>query len=228
MTTTDTENPTPMTAPSRSPSPAGPPPTPSTPGPRASALHKLYNDAIQHILKTCSYTNFAACFPTPATCVPGSVKLLHEQFTQKLGESMRKEFEEILLERNVVASLNELDRLIEDARRRRERDRERMGQGGEVLVPVPAHTLPARQLYISHLAPTLAEWERSMRERQEELGKENEEIMERVTQQRRDIQRLIGGLESVVEDLNGSVRALQPEQMEGLREEAREADQALR
>ena len=134
---------------------------------------------------------------------------------------MRKEFETILLERNVVMSLNELDRLCEDAKKRKS------SQEGEG-VPVPAHTLPARQLYISHLAPTLAEWEREMRERQEGLGRENEEIMERVAEQRRDIQRLIGGLESVVGDLNGSVRALQPEQMEGLREEAREVDGAMR
>ena len=131
---------------------------------------------------------------------------------------MRKEFETILLERNVVMSLNELDRLVEDAKKRKQE-----GEGS-----VPAHTLPARQLYISHLAPTLAEWEREMRERQEGLGRENEEIMERVAEQRRDIRRLIGGLESVVGDLNGSVRALQPEQMEGLREEAREVDGAMR
>ena len=137
---------------------------------------------------------------------------------------MRKEFETILLERNVVMSLNELDRLCEDAKKKKKLNASE-GEGG---VPVPAHTLPARQLYISHLAPTLAEWEREMRERQEGLGRENEEIMERVAEQRRDIQRLIGGLESVVGDLNGSVRALQPEQMEGLREEAREVDGAMR
>ncbi|KAI5370708.1 Putative nuclear MIS12/MIND complex subunit PMF1/Nnf1 protein [Septoria linicola] len=209
---------------SRSPSPIGPPPTPSAPGPRATALQKLYNDAINHVLKTCSYNNFAACFPTPARQVPGSVKLLHEQFTQKLGESMRKEFESILAERSVVLSLNELDRLIEDARRRKTQ----AAENGEESVPVPAHTLPARQLYISHLAPTLGEWDRTMRERQEALGQENEEIMERVQQQRQDIKKLIDGLEGVVKDLNGSVAALQPEQIEGLRAEAREADSSIR
>ncbi|CAK1354532.1 unnamed protein product [Cercospora beticola] len=209
---------------SRSPSPAGPPPTPSAPGPRATALQKLYNDAINHVLKTCSYTNFAACFPTPAREVPEAVKFLHEQFLHKFGDGLRKEFGLVLEDRNVVPSLNELDRLIEDARKRKAQATER----GESTAPVPAHTLPARQLYISHLAPTLGEWDRNMRERQEMLARENEEIMERVQQQRQDIKRLLDGLENVVNDLNGSVAALQPEQMEGLREEAREADSAMR
>ncbi|KAM3415607.1 Kinetochore-associated protein NNF1 [Cercospora zeina] len=209
---------------SRSPSPVGPPPTPSAPGPRATALQKLYNDAINHVLKTCSSTNFAACFPTPAREVPEAVKYLHEQFTQKFGESMRREFESILMRRNVVPSLNELDRLVEDARKRKAQAVER----GESTAPVPAHTLPARQLYISHLAPTLGEWDRTMRERQEMLGRENQEIMDRVQQQRQDIKRLLDGLENVVNDLNGSVAALQPEEMEGLRKETREADSATR
>ena len=106
---------------SRSPSPVPAPPVATAPGPRASALQKLYNDAIAHVLKTCSYHNFSACFPTPAAQVPGSLKLLHEQFTEELAKSMRREFDGILEDRHVVGSLNELDGLIEDARRRKDR-----------------------------------------------------------------------------------------------------------
>ncbi|KXS96201.1 hypothetical protein AC578_2818 [Pseudocercospora eumusae] len=215
----DLDNPSDPT--SRSPSPIEPPPTPSAPGPRATALQKLYHDAITHILKTCNYTNFSSCFPTPARQVPGSVKLLHEQFTEKLGESMRKEFDSILTERNVIPSLNELDRLIEDAKRRRHST-----AGTET--PVPAHTLPARQLYLSHLAPTLGRFSKDMNARQEMLSRENEEVMERIRQQRHDIQRLLDGLENVVRDLNGSVEAMKPEETEKLREEMREADEGMR
>ncbi len=107
------------TLPSRSPSPASRPPIPTAPGPRATALQKLYTDAIAHVLKTCSYPNFSSCFPTAAQHVPGSLKFLHEQFTEKLGESMRKEFDAILEDRHVVGSLNELDGLIDDAKRRK-------------------------------------------------------------------------------------------------------------
>ena len=104
--------------PSRTPTP----PLATAPGPRASALQKLYADAIAHILYSgCSYANFSACFPTPASKVPESLKLLHEQFTAKLGEGMRREFEAIVEEREVVRGLNGLDGLVEDARRRKGR-----------------------------------------------------------------------------------------------------------
>lgn len=118
---------------SRSPSPASRPPIPATPGPRATALQKLYGDAIAHVLKTCSYHNFSACFPTPAQQVSGSFKLLHEQFVEKLGDSMRREFDGILEERGVVTSLNELDGLVDDARRRKQKAAE---EGGE-SAPTP-------------------------------------------------------------------------------------------
>lgn len=120
------------TANSRSPSPAAAPPVAATPGPRATALQKLYGDAIAHVLKTCNYANFSACFPTPAKEIPGQLKNVHEQFTDRLGETMRREFENILEDRHVVGSLNELDGLIEDARRRKARSIE---EGGAVPVP---------------------------------------------------------------------------------------------
>lgn len=219
----------PEAATSRSPSPAAPPPTPSAPGPRATALQKLYNDAINHILKTCSYSNFSTCFPTPAQQVPGSLKMLHEQFTHKLGDSMRKEFESILEERNVVASLNELDRLIDDAKARKAKAAsEAQHTGHKADIPTPAHTLPARQLYISHLAPTLTEFEKTMRERQHILAEENQGLILKVQQQRKDIKRLMDGLEDVVKDLNASVETLQPEHMARLKEEARAVDSVTR
>lgn len=116
-------------APSRSPSPPIAPPIASAPGPRATALQKLYADATAHILKTCSYANFSACFPTMAREASDSLKLLHQDFTEGLGEYWRTNFESILDNRNVVASLNELDSLIEDARRRKK------GSAGDASVP---------------------------------------------------------------------------------------------
>jgi hypothetical protein len=120
----------------RSPSPAPPPPVATAPGPRATALQKLYADAIAHVLKTCSYNNFASCFPTPAKEVPGSIKHLHEQFNDRLGSNMRTNFEDILTERNVVPSLNELDALIEDAKKRKAKAEEE-ANGQPVQAPIP-------------------------------------------------------------------------------------------
>jgi kinetochore protein NNF1 len=120
----------------RSPSPAPPPPVATAPGPRATALQKLYSDAIAHVLKTCSYNNFASCFPTPAKEVPDSIRHLHEQFTERLGAVMRMNFEQILSERNVVPSLNELDALIEDAKKRKAKA-EGEANGQPVQAPIP-------------------------------------------------------------------------------------------
>lgn len=103
----------------RSASPTPPPPVETTPGPRATALQRLYADATTHVLKTCSYNTFAHCFPTPARARPESLKDLHAQFTTSLGKSMRANFDDILEERDVVRSLNELDRLINEAKKRR-------------------------------------------------------------------------------------------------------------
>lgn len=126
--TTISPSPTRSRSPSRSPSPTTAPPVPTHPGPRATALQKLYNDAINHVLKTCNYDNFAKCFPTPAHEVPQSMRQLHEQFNEKLGNQLRSNFNGILVERDVVASLNELDRLVEEAKRRKEKAG--VGEGG--------------------------------------------------------------------------------------------------
>lgn len=204
---------------SHSPSPPPRPPLPSTPGPRATALQKLYSEATTHLIKTLSYANFSSCFPTPSHHVPASLALLHSQFTSKLQTSMLQEFDAILSDRNVVTSLNELDALIEDARKRR-------GQGGAGEGKQPSHTLPARTLYLSHLAPTLREFEEGMERRERELGEENRNLMERIEGQRRDIERLVGGLERVVGDLQGSVEVLGTG--EEWRDGNREVDEVMR
>ena len=213
---------------SRSPSPAPPPPTPSAPGPRAAALQKLYHDAITHVLKTCSYANFAACFPTPARAAPGVLHDAHEQFIGTLDHWLRREFDSVLVARDVVPSLNELDRLIDDARRRKAQAVAEGQEEGRTTSPTPPHALPPSQLYISRLAPTLGMFEQQMRQRQEALAEENQQLLERVQQQRKDINALIGGLENVARDLAGSVEAMQPEQLDALREASRDADQATR
>ncbi|KAF2721838.1 Nnf1-domain-containing protein [Polychaeton citri CBS 116435] len=208
---------------SRSPSPMSAPPLPLTPGPRASTLHKLYSDAVAHILKTCSHQNFASCFPTPAQQVPQAILSLHEQFTERLGKSMRDEFENILEEREVVPSLNHLDRLVEEARKRKQEGSEEEGKS-----PVAPHTLPAQTLYTAHLQPSLAEHLRDLRSKQETLAHDNTQVVERVLQQRRQIASLLQGLEAVVADVGASVAKLDPAELDTLREETREIDEGMR
>lgn len=121
----------------------------------------------------------------------------------------------------MVPSLNELDCLIDDAKRRK-------ASASSQDMPAPLHTLPAKQLYISHLAPTLGRYEQEMKARQEALAEENQELVGKVLQQRREIQQLMAGLEGVVRELNGSVEALSGQDLEGMREGMREVDEEMR
>lgn len=113
----------------RQPSPSPPPPAPisQTPGPRASRLHQVFDQALARTLRANSYQNFASCFPTPARHVPASLESVWRQLNAKLEESAKAEFTEILTEREAVQHLNELDRLVGEARARKESE----GENGE-------------------------------------------------------------------------------------------------
>ena len=69
-----------------SPSPPPRPPVSLVPGPRAEALQKIFDGALKTTLKTVSYDNFAACFPTPARRVPDALGGLHRDFVNRLSE----------------------------------------------------------------------------------------------------------------------------------------------
>lgn len=88
----------------RSPSPPPAPPLARAPGPRATALQKVFNDALSHTLRACSYNNFAECFPTPAKYVPQALDGLHRDFVGKLEEMCK-------VSRTTVTPSQELIRL---------------------------------------------------------------------------------------------------------------------
>jgi kinetochore protein NNF1 len=90
------------------------------------------------------------------------------------------------------------------------------------------HALPAQQLYLSHLAPSLSQQSQSLQLRQEALQAENAEMLQRVLQQRKEIEDIMSGLENVVADLDQSAAALKDEQIEELVNEARAVDQDMR
>lgn len=105
----------------RSPSPPPLPPVAQTPGPRAAQFQKLFGDALNHTIRTCSYSKFSACFPTPAKYASQTLNSIWQQITTKVEASAKKEFDDIMVERDVVAGLNELERLVGEARSRKER-----------------------------------------------------------------------------------------------------------
>ena len=115
--------------------PASPPPPSApiaaTPGPRAARLADLYANSITHVLRACSYSHFAACFPTPAARRPAALRSVWQQVVGKVEAKANEEFEAIAHERDVVRGLNQLEALVGEAKRRRE------GAGGDTKAPVP-------------------------------------------------------------------------------------------
>lgn len=116
----DQQNPQQAARDAASPSPPPPAPVAVTPGPRASRLQKVFSEALARTLRANSYANFAACFPTPAKHVPASLESVWRQLNAKLEESAKAEFDDIIRERDAIRGLNELDRLVGEARLRRE------------------------------------------------------------------------------------------------------------
>ena len=107
-------------------------PIPKTPGPLATRLTQLYTASLAHTIRTCSYDNFARCFPTPARKRPEVLRAVWEQIVGKIESKAMEEFEVILEERKVVEGLNEFEGLVGEARGRREqREKELRGQGDE-------------------------------------------------------------------------------------------------
>ncbi|PGH32531.1 kinetochore protein NNF1 [[Emmonsia] crescens] len=204
-----------------SPSPPPPAPVPLTPGPRASRLQQVFSEALLRTLRANSYANFSACFPTPAKHVPHSLESVWRQLNAKLEESARAEFDDVLREREVVRGLNELDRLVGEARLRRD--------NGEGEASVPPHTLGANELYQAHLAPYLVEVQSSLNTKLETVQKENGQLSEKVESQRREIEQLLSGLEAVVSDVEGAAAATAEfDANHSLRQEAQEMDDEIK
>ncbi|KAJ5495569.1 hypothetical protein N7539_000685 [Penicillium diatomitis] len=200
-----------MAAPNSHPAPMTTTPNTSAPAPapglRASRLHQVFDQALARTLRANSYANFAGCFPTPAKYVPASLESVWRQLNAKLEESAKAEFDEILAEREAVAHLNELDRLVSEAKERRERDR-LAGENGEARGPGnPPHTLGAEELYKAHLTPYLEEAQATLNQKLEETHAQNTALAQTVQAQRQEIERLLASLESVVGDIEGAATA---------------------
>lgn len=176
----------------RSPSPPPQPPVAQTPGVRAALFQKLFADTLNHTIQTCSYSKFSACFPTPAKHASQTLNSIWQQIMTKVEASAKKEFDDIMVERDVIAGLNELERLVSEAKGRKERGVE----AGE-----PPHTLPPERLYLAHLAPYLRRTESELEGELKRLQFENEELVEGIQGQKEEAERLVGGLEAFITDL---------------------------
>ena len=132
----------------------------------------------------------------------------------------RREFDEILVEKEVIKGLNELDDLIHGAKGKRE--------SGEEPAVQALHEVPPQQLFLAYLAPYLQETQAKLEGQMEGLKRQNEELIRGIQGQEEDVERLISGLGSVIADLEGGDTVLNGAVEDGtLREEAREIDSEI-
>ncbi|KND01459.1 uncharacterized protein SPPG_03261 [Spizellomyces punctatus DAOM BR117] len=97
-------------------------------GPRMRKLREVFEAALNTCLNGCSYAKMAQAFPRLARDNPDALRSAREQLVAFIRESIREEFEDINMDKNVVAKLNELDRIIALAQQRQKAEYER-GQG---------------------------------------------------------------------------------------------------
>lgn len=218
-----------------SPSPAPQAPVPAVPGPRAAALQKVFTGALSSSLKANSYANFSSCFPTPARYCPTALEGVWKQLNTRLEEECTRDFEKILEERAVVDGLNQWDALMDEARRRKHRaiDAEEPGRpyvplrwGNDCMLTIRRlHTLSADELYAAHTAPFLQQTSIEFDNKLRATQQNNLHMVDTITAQRAEIEQLLGSLENVVRDIEGSVDAM--EGVDGLKKEVWDMEQEV-
>lgn len=89
------------------------------PGPRAARFQEIYEASLRRTLDKLSWDNLSGCYPTVASRAEPVLRQVQSQMVEKLRERCEREFEGIMASRGVVAKLNELERLVGDAEKRR-------------------------------------------------------------------------------------------------------------
>ncbi|KAF2095631.1 hypothetical protein NA57DRAFT_44301 [Rhizodiscina lignyota] len=214
----------------RSPSPSLPaPPIPDAPGPRAQALINAFEKALDTTLRRCNYDNFAACFPTPAQNRGETLHQFHKEFVGRLEGFCKENFEQLLSDRSVIPSLNDLHRLIEEARMRKEAaEAKAEAQGKAVEVPIAPHTLPPSALVSSHMAPFLNAQHDAFSAQLQELQVSNVTLLQDIERQRAEMLHLLSSLEDVIGDLQQSADEMKQEDVQVLAGEVRNIEMELR
>lgn len=90
------------------------------------------------------------------------------------------------------------------------------------------HTLPANDLYLAHLAPSLSQISATLKEEQDALSVENAQLLQRVMQQRQQIKSMVDGLQQAMSQLEQAATVLSSEDVDRLRNEVRDADEEMR
>ncbi|RKK77619.1 hypothetical protein BFJ69_g6167 [Fusarium oxysporum] len=205
--TTQSQSQEPEQQPESEQDPPASPPLPQrhtavTPGPRAARLQELYARSLKKTLGKIGWDNVAGCYPTVAKRAEGVLRQVQGQMVDKLGEKCEKEFDNIMVSRQVVPKLNDLESLISDASRRRAES--------TTEEPAPPHLLPPSAILAAHLTPALIAHQSQLNARLQTTQSQNALLYDEVRRQREEIRTLLDALEAVVADVQGANDALRP------------------
>ncbi|KAK6605338.1 mind kinetochore complex component [Botrytis cinerea] len=146
----------------------------------------------------------------------------------RLRQFALDEFEMILQERRVVERLNGLEGVIESARRRKARGVDAETEGRDV--GVAPHTLPApspRPPSWPPISPLYTTQQSQLNAKLQTTQSQNASLADEIQKQREEIEKLVRGVEIVVEDLDRANEVMDRE-VDGLGKEALEAENVLR
>lgn len=132
-------------------------------GLRASKLREAMTRALANTQKKWSYDRVASCFPAVVESNPDSFKHAHAQVEEFLRKAVMEEYENILISRDVVRKLNDLDGIIAEAQHReqvKKRARNAYVPNLEPQQAMRAALLPVKQRELERLQQELAALER--------------------------------------------------------------------
>lgn len=168
--------------------------------PRALRLKQVLAKTLSEMITTCTYDSVATCFPNIAKDAPKSLTSAHAQTTSFLQSSIESEFSTILNEKQVLSRLNEFDTLIDEARRRQ--------KTGQAFDECPVFLSP-KELIQAHLYPIHTSELSVVEKRLADVQEENDNLLERTTDQRSQINEMMGDLEFAIAGLGEAVAAVE-------------------
>ncbi len=165
-------------------------------GARAKRLNQILDRSLAETIRSITYDKMALCFPTLASNKPDILLSAHEQVVSFLQTSCQTEFAKVLKERNAVAKLNDLDEVIEDAKRRKDRG-EPAGENPSDLAPdviLRAHLLPRKRGQVAALTAQL-----------QTVQQKNAEALTALEVQRREIDQQTKALKQTIQTFTDAV-----------------------
>lgn len=90
------------------------------------------------------------------------------------------------------------------------------------------HTLPPAEIHLAHIMPFLETQQAEMSTRLADTQQANTQLLSTVIAQRAEIEALVHGLESVIQDLETSAQMMGHEDVQGLSKEMRELEKEMK